>query len=293
MTDTMDEIMKRTLQGEMDSAFAQSLAVLIQGHQAELQRLHLDYAERIRQTETKRLRLEAELDALDEKLGNKEEVYRQEINQLRLELSGLQQANASLLADAASLGARLEAAETARDRLNSERQNLMDRVAAYHQEIVSLHGEIKSVSEKASVFSVRVTDTDAQHQRLKKEAEELVAQLQHEKSLAMRVQQALEEQINLLTEQLADFKKELSDNKQELADRNKELAVTYQSLADHKRQLADCEQELNDVKHEQALLASTYATLTKTADNYNLALQDANKKLSASEERLNQARFQL
>lgn len=279
MTETMDEIMKRTLQSEMDSAFAQSLAMLIQGHQAELQRLHLDYAERFRQTETKRLRLEAELDALDEKLGNKEEIHRQEINQLRLELSGLQQANASLLADVASLRARLEAAETARDRLDSERQNLMDRVAAHHQEIVSLHAEIKSVSEKASAFSVRVTDADAQNQRLKKEAEELVAQLQHEKSLAMRVQQALEEQINLLTKQLGDFKKELSDNRQE--------------LADHKQQLADCEQELNDVKNEQILLASSCATLTKTADSCKLALQNANKRLSDSEEQLNQARFQL
>src|SRR5262245_23537397 len=186
---------------ERTPARTESLTALGQAHREELERIHLHYAERIRQVEAARLENENKLEQQQDLYANLSEQYREEAKQRTDELLSAKDLLLKSTEGAATIEKRLVQMESQRDALEREQwalhealQTLRDQHAAQVKAATRLQGQREAlVKERRTLHETLQTLRERHMQQVK-----AAAQLQAQRDALVKERRTLHETLQTL-----------------------------------------------------------------------------------------------
>jgi glycosyltransferase involved in cell wall biosynthesis len=158
---------------ERKSARAESIIALEQAHREELERIHLQYAERIRQVEAARLENESKLEQQQDFYANLAEQYRGETKQRATELLAAKDLLLQATTGAATIENRLVQMESLRDALETERRSLHEALQTLRTEHAD---QGKAATQLQAQRDALETERRSLHEALQSLQEQLAAQ---------------------------------------------------------------------------------------------------------------------
>ena len=189
---------------ERTSARAESLIALEQAHREELERIHLQYAERIRQFEAARLENESKLEQQQDFHANLSEQYREEAKQRANELLAAKDLLFQATARAATIENRLVQMESQRDALEREQwtlkealQTLREQHAAQVKVAAQLQGQREALVKERRTLHETLQMLRDQHAAQVKAA----TQLQAQRDALLKERRTLHETLQTLRDQ--------------------------------------------------------------------------------------------
>src|SRR6187401_2088052 len=194
---TMDrELSARTKPGERkrQSAHAESLLAREQAHREELERIHLQYAERIRQSEAARLEAEHRLEQQQNFHANLAEQDMAETKQLTAELLSAKDLLQKITDGAAKVEKRLVAIESQRDELETDRRTLHETLQATNQ-------KYQGVTEQVAALQQRLTQEESARQADQRALGQATTQLEETQIFLQEERSALQLQLTQWSQQ--------------------------------------------------------------------------------------------
>ena len=158
---------------------------LEKSHREELQRIQLQYLEKVRQVESGRLQAEKELEDLEDRFSELNEQYRAEVSRLNDEVTCASEELLEQQKALSELGNQLIRVESLRENLDQERRGLLERLRAEEQRGVQerkrLEEDKKSFSEQLERLTAELSTSTEKRQQLevvRAELEQRVAALE-------------------------------------------------------------------------------------------------------------------
>ena len=161
------------------------IAELEKSHREELQRIQLQYLEKVRQVESGRLQAEKELEDLEDRFSELNEQYRAEISRLNAETTRAKDELIDQQRALSEFSKKLTRVESLRDNLDQERRGLLERLRAEEergaQERKRLEEEKKALAEQFERLTAELSASTEKRQQLevaRAELEQRVAALE-------------------------------------------------------------------------------------------------------------------
>ena len=161
------------------------IAELEKSHREELQRIQLQYLEKVRQVESGRLQAEKELEDLEDSFSELNEQYRAEISRLNAETTRAKDELIDQQRALSEFSKKLTRVESLRDNLDQERRGLLERLRAEEQrgaqERIRLEDDKKALAEQLERLTAELSASTEKRQQLevaRAELEQRVAALE-------------------------------------------------------------------------------------------------------------------
>src|SRR5215813_6921832 len=242
------ELSARTKPGERirKSAHAESLLAREQAHREELEQIHLQYAERIRQLDAARFEVERRL----EQQQNFAEQYRAEAKQHTAELLSAKDLLLKSTEGAATVEKRLVDMESQRDAVETDRRKL-------HETLQSANQKYQGLTEQLNVLKQRVTQEETARRAAEQALWQATAQLEETQIFLQEERTALQLQLTQRNQQeqashaaAEEAEKNHLRLEGELETRRSQLEAANQKYRGAGEQIAALKQQLAQVTTE-------------------------------------------
>ncbi|MFO3797420.1 MAG: hypothetical protein ACK8QZ_09090, partial [Anaerolineales bacterium] len=143
---------------------------LERSHREELQRIQLQYLEKVRQAESGRLKAEKDLEEIEERLSELNDQYRADVSGLNAQIIRSKEELLEQHRAISDLGQKLIRVETLRDALDQERRGLLERLRAEEQrgaqERERLEDDKKALAEQLERLTAELSASIEKRQQL-------------------------------------------------------------------------------------------------------------------------------
>ena len=190
---------------ERKSARAESLITLEQARREELERIHLQYAERIRQVEVARLEAEHRLEEQQNSHANLAEHYSTEATQRSAELLLVKDQLVKATEDAVTVEKRILDIESRPDAFETERRTFQETILTIRKQQADQAKEVAQVQVQLQTERQTLEATTQQYRGAAKQVTALQQRVTEETTARQVAEQALAQASNRLDETLRDL----------------------------------------------------------------------------------------